>query len=42
VDRKRFLAVALSELDDGATVDEALGRATDHALAVAATAQADA
>jgi len=33
-DRKAFIARALSELDDGATVDEALGRATDHALAV--------
>jgi len=34
LNRKTFVAVALSELDDGATVDEALGRATDHALAV--------
>jgi hypothetical protein len=35
LDRKTFVAAALSELDDGATVDEALGRATDTALAVA-------
>jgi len=34
LNRKTFIAVALSELDDGATVDEALGRATDTALAV--------
>jgi len=34
LERKTFVAVALSELDGGASVDEALGRATDHALAV--------
>jgi len=35
LDRKTFVATALSELDDGATVDEALGRATDTSLSVA-------
>lgn len=41
-DRKAFIARALSELDDGGTVDEALSRATDHALAVETAPKVDA
>ena len=43
LDRRTFVARALSELDDGWSPDEALSRATDHALAVGGgTAEADA
>jgi hypothetical protein len=42
LERQTFVARALTELDDGWSPDEALSRATDHALAVGATGEADA
>jgi len=41
LDRKTFVAIALLKLDDGATVDEALGAATEAAI-VASAARDDA